>query len=592
MTKISNQYSLTNILTADLANSRLGINNVSPTVALDVTGAGKFSGVLTLGSTISNGTYTYTLPSATGTLALTSALSGYLPLTGGTLTGALGGTSATFSGNLDVATTITNNSTNPILDFLRTNSTVTPTAQINFKTSQGTVRWQIGINRAVGGFEINEGDASSNRFNITSGGAATFSSSVMVNGSTVSTEGLSVQYNQAKTYTTQTAVSRWHSNESSGSQFKLNLFAIGNATGSSRVFSFQTSNEGVANDGIISLQAGGGNVGIGTTSPSNKLSILSNGSTSTGADSTAGVAIYGDTQGSWITARKTSATPSEAQFGADSIGTFLTSLTTHPIVFRPANTEKMRIASNGNIGIGTSTTPELVNINSSAGCFIEMSGGSSSQTGFILKRAGTAKYQWVLNNDDTLNAYNYNIGLNVIRVTSAGRILMSGLAGGGGQGILEVTNTGGTYADNAPSISCVKSSATTSSSARFMQFYASNGSQPMGGIVGNGAENVQFATLSDIRDKENIQPIDGSLNKILALNPVEFNWKKSKEHVKAGFIAQQVEEVFPEYVLDNFANEGDEPRKAITGGLSSGIIVHLVSAIQELSAKVSLLENK
>jgi hypothetical protein len=36
---------------------------------------------------LGNGTYTYTLPSATGTLALTSALSSYLPLTGGTLTG-------------------------------------------------------------------------------------------------------------------------------------------------------------------------------------------------------------------------------------------------------------------------------------------------------------------------------------------------------------------------------------------------------------------------------------------------------------------------------------------------------------------------
>jgi hypothetical protein len=64
---------------------------------LQVTGATNLTGVLTLGSTISNGTYTYTLPSATGTLALTSALSGYLPLTGGTLTGALSGTSATFS---------------------------------------------------------------------------------------------------------------------------------------------------------------------------------------------------------------------------------------------------------------------------------------------------------------------------------------------------------------------------------------------------------------------------------------------------------------------------------------------------------------
>jgi hypothetical protein len=45
-----------------------------------------FTGVPIFGSSISNGTYTYTLPSATGTLALTSALTGYLPLTGGTLT--------------------------------------------------------------------------------------------------------------------------------------------------------------------------------------------------------------------------------------------------------------------------------------------------------------------------------------------------------------------------------------------------------------------------------------------------------------------------------------------------------------------------
>jgi hypothetical protein len=38
---------------------------------------------------LGNGTYTYTLPSATGTLALTSDLSAYLPLAGGTLTGTL-----------------------------------------------------------------------------------------------------------------------------------------------------------------------------------------------------------------------------------------------------------------------------------------------------------------------------------------------------------------------------------------------------------------------------------------------------------------------------------------------------------------------
>jgi hypothetical protein len=52
MTKISNQYSLTNVLTADVVNGRVGINNGSPTVALDVTGAGKFSTAITAGDLI------------------------------------------------------------------------------------------------------------------------------------------------------------------------------------------------------------------------------------------------------------------------------------------------------------------------------------------------------------------------------------------------------------------------------------------------------------------------------------------------------------------------------------------------------------
>jgi hypothetical protein len=68
---------------------QVGINNSSPTYDFDVTGTGRFTGILRLGSTLSNGTYFYTLPSATGTLALTSALSSYLPLAGGTLTGNL-----------------------------------------------------------------------------------------------------------------------------------------------------------------------------------------------------------------------------------------------------------------------------------------------------------------------------------------------------------------------------------------------------------------------------------------------------------------------------------------------------------------------
>jgi hypothetical protein len=108
---------------------------------LGVTGGATFSGILTLGSTISNGTYAYTLPSATGTLALTSdvttavanlvdtapstldtlnelaaalgddpnfattvtnSIATKLPLAGGTLTGTLNGTSASFAGSVTI----------------------------------------------------------------------------------------------------------------------------------------------------------------------------------------------------------------------------------------------------------------------------------------------------------------------------------------------------------------------------------------------------------------------------------------------------------------------------------------------------------
>jgi hypothetical protein len=46
MTKISNQYSLTNILTADLTNSRLGVNNTNPSHSLDLTGDARVGGSL------------------------------------------------------------------------------------------------------------------------------------------------------------------------------------------------------------------------------------------------------------------------------------------------------------------------------------------------------------------------------------------------------------------------------------------------------------------------------------------------------------------------------------------------------------------
>ena len=106
---------------------------------------------------------TYTLPDADGTIALTSSLSGYLPLSGGTLTGALNGTSATMSGLVTGGT------------GLRATGGTDAGSQLSlFANGSG--------NTFIAGFDINFNTGSNNArttcLTLASTGAATFSSSV------------------------------------------------------------------------------------------------------------------------------------------------------------------------------------------------------------------------------------------------------------------------------------------------------------------------------------------------------------------------------------------------------------------------------
>jgi hypothetical protein len=270
-----------------------------------------------------------------------------------------------------------------------------------------------------------------------------------------------------------------------------------------------------------------GNVGIGTSSNGGKLSILSD------ANGT-GLAIIA--------------------------GSF------------SANTTSIRLGiSSDNLTNGVKITGHT---NYSAGNGTEMSFstcGTSSGTPIERARIDSSGNLLV----GTTSALNSSVGLSV-----------QGAQTGGGAGIITGYNSSSSGADNSPVLVLLKGMTTTSSSARFVQFYADSLTTPMGAIVGNGSGNVQFATLSDVREKTNIQSIAGSLDKVLALKPVSFDWISNSEHTPAGFIAQDVKEVFPEFVVDNMANEGSEQRYGLTGGLNNGVTAHLVKALQELNANL------
>lgn len=69
-------------------------------------------------------------------------------------------------------------------------------------------------------------------------------------------------------------------------------------------------------------------------------------------------------------------------------------------------------------------------------------------------------------------------------------------------------------------------------------------------ITANGTLST---SASDIRLKENVTPLTNSiLNKVLKVQGVNFSWKSDSTHKKCiGFIAQDMEEIFPEIVFTN-----------------------------------------
>jgi len=96
-----------------------------------------------------------------------------------------------------------------------------------------------------------------------------------------------------------------------------------------------------------------------------------------------------------------------------------------------------------------------------------------------------------------------------------------------------------------------------------------------------------FNSLSDIRVKENVKPIDGALDKICKLNGITFDFINSGKQ-SAGVIAQEVQKVFPTMVV------GDFPKSVNYNGLI-GALIESVKELKEenieLRTRIEKLES-
>jgi hypothetical protein len=123
------------------------------------------------------------------------------------------------------------------------------------------------------------------------------------------------------------------------------------------------------------------------------------------------------------------------------------------------------------------------------------------------------------------------------------------------------------------------------SSGLLMSFRRATDSIQIGSITHNGS-NTAYNTSSDKRLKENIIPTRYSLNDLLRLSVVDFNFiNDSQKRTFTGLIAQDVYEIFPDAVTKPL-NESSP------WGLDYGRLTPLIiSAVKELTNRVEALER-
>lgn len=125
-----------------------------------------------------------------------------------------------------------------------------------------------------------------------------------------------------------------------------------------------------------------------------------------------------------------------------------------------------------------------------------------------------------------------------------------------------------------------------------------------GMFFGDVAHTGDIMQVSDRRLKTEIQSPPGRLDQVLQLQPAQYRFTEDMPYslpggIHYGFIAQEVEQVFPDLVhnitlpidpgIENKSSEGTATYKAVN---YTELIPILTAALQELNAKVNALEEK
>jgi hypothetical protein len=391
----------------------------------------------------------------------------------------------------------------------------------------------------------------------------------------------------------------------------INLFNAADPANASLAQLAATSNEARLQSGItgtgtylpMTFYTGGsermrvdtsGNLGIGTSSPNNRLAVHS-GQTSTTPFANVVATFRSNATNADSTIQFSDNTTYSSQIGQ--IGG-----TGGALGFSTGGSERARIDSSGNVGIGTTSPTTRLTIESTGanGLSLYQNGADAARLFFV---NNTSAQGCAINNaGGSLVFYvggsipNASTGTERARIDSSGDFLVG------------ITNIDPTF--NRTNGAVIKSNGSvlsrsaggsdfgcSTTSGVNIGFYTDNGSARVtaGNINSNGS-TTSYSTTSDYRMKENVQPMTAALATIAQLKPVKYDWKAEFAGTRTagqGFIAHELAEVVPDAVTGE--KDGEEMQGVDYGKITPLLTAALQEAIAEiklLKARVSQLEEK
>lgn len=303
-----------------------------------------------------------------------------------------------------------------------------------------------------------------------------------------------------------------------------------------------------------------GNVGIGTSSPSKLLHILSADPVIRLEDSSP--SAYAEIDGAG----------GDLIISCDAGDNDANSV----IKFKVDNSEKAVIDSSGNVGIGTTSPSGTLHVKDSAGADLYLEAGTTSENSVI---------SFGDPGDNNIGMIGYAHSDNSMRFTTntseAARLDSSGnLMVGTTSTSLSTSSHGHVLLAGGK----VQHSRALGGGGDIMQVFGTAGEFRVKGDGDAQNTNNSYGAISDERLKENIVDATPKLEKLKEVKIKTYNLKTQPDKKQIGVIAQELEQVFPSLVTDN-----DDGYKTVK---YSVFVPMLIKAMQEQQEQIESLKNK